>query len=121
LEKNRRTVMSGGRKVEILRSKRRGVQDDMAAVMVRDGFRGALRWAGGRPWKAVPYIGDSLTLHEAVSHRTFKADMKVSATLKRNAGDSLLRRACARVMQLQSGGGVKRLRRRRTGKGRDTG
>ena len=68
-----------------------------------------------------PYRGNSLTLHEAVSHRTIKADMKVSATLKSNAGDSLLRRACARVLRLQSGGSVKRLRRRRTGKGRDTG
>jgi hypothetical protein len=45
---------SGGGKVEILHSKGRGAQDDMVAVMARDGFRGALRWVGGRPWKAVP-------------------------------------------------------------------
>ena len=35
-------------------AKGRGAQDDMVAVMARDGFRGALRWVGGRPWKAVP-------------------------------------------------------------------
>jgi hypothetical protein len=30
-----------------------------------------------------PYKGNSLTLHEAVSQGTIKADMKVSATLKK--------------------------------------
>ena len=38
LEKNRRTVMNGGGEVESLRSKGRGAQDDMVAVMARDGF-----------------------------------------------------------------------------------
>ena len=53
-EKKSAPVMSGGGKVEILRSKGRSAQDDMVVVMAWDGFRGALRWVGGRPWKAVP-------------------------------------------------------------------